>query len=206
MDYGKLLQRAWNIVVQNPYLLLLGILIALTSTSSGSGTRYNVSEEEMGRVIGGGPLLDQMEAWMGVAIAAMIGLMCLAFVIFMLIWIAQQVARGGLIAGVDDIEDDKSTSLGDAWRAGWARKWTLLGIGLVVLIPILVLDLARNSGLLRLLWRRARAAATSCLPKYSLAARCLAFWAFSASSCPSHCSSVCGASLPIAPACSKAKA
>lgn len=139
MDYSKLLQRSWNIVIQNPFLFVFGILIALTSTNAGSNSSYTLSDEEMNRFFGGAPFADQFEAWTGIAMAAIIGFMCLAFVIFIVLWIAQQVARGGLIAGVDAIAAERVTSLGDAWRAGWARKWTLLGISLVLLIPVLAL-------------------------------------------------------------------
>lgn len=146
MDYGSVLKRAWTIVQENPYLLILGIIIALTGSNAGSGSSYSVSDEQMGEVFGGAPIAEQFEAWMGVAMAAIVGLICLAFLVFLVLWLVAQVARGGLIAGVDTIEEGRSTSFVDSWRAGWARKWTLLGIGLVLLIPFLLLALVGVGG------------------------------------------------------------
>lgn len=139
MDYSKLLQRSWHIVIQNPFLLLFGFVLALTNTSAGSNYNYTLSDEEMNQTFGGAPFSGQFDIGNGIAAAALIGFMCVAFALFIVLWIAQQLARGSLIAGVDDVEANRQASLGDAWRRGWARKWTLLGISLVLLIPVLVL-------------------------------------------------------------------
>lgn len=141
MDYGKLLGRAWTILLENKYLLVLGILVALTGGNTGSSVNYQGSSGEFEEILGGAPIMEQFEAWMGVAAAAVVGLICIAFVVFLLLWAVSQVASGGLIAAVETIEDDKESSLGESWRAGWHRKWTLIGIGLVLFIPILLLIL-----------------------------------------------------------------
>ncbi|MFN2200431.1 MAG: hypothetical protein ACK2UO_04460 [Caldilineaceae bacterium] len=139
MDYGKLLQRAWTIVSGNPYLLLLGVLVALT-TSGGSSPNFNYSfsSNEMDQYFGSSGL-GRFEPWMGFAVAAVAGLICLSLLVFLVLWLLQQVARGGLIAGVDTIEQQQTASLSQAWRVGWSRKWTLVGIGLVILIPAIIL-------------------------------------------------------------------
>lgn len=149
MDYARLLRRPFDIVLQNPYLLLLGLLIALAGGTGGGGggTNYQTSTQDIERAFGSG-FADQVDAWAGVAIAAIVGLICVALVVYLLIWAASQVAVGGLVSAVDSIEDNRPSSLGLAWRAGWSRKWTLIGIGLVLLIPILLLAMLFAGGIL----------------------------------------------------------
>jgi hypothetical protein len=146
MDYGKLLQRAWQIVTQNPYLVLFGVIVAVMSGGPSSGTSYTSSGESSGQFLSDMGL-DRFEPWMGVAITAIVGLICLGIIIALVLWLLQQVARGGLIAGVDGIEQGATTSFSTSWRAGWHRKWTLVGIGLVVAIPVILLVLLGVGGL-----------------------------------------------------------
>ena len=140
MDYGALLRRAWTIVWEHKYLMVLGILAAF----SGSGiatpnVNYRTSAEEWEDALDILPGSGQFEPWTGVASVAIIALICIAFVIGLLLWAASIIARGGLIAGVDMIERGQDSTLGSAWRAGWQRGGTLIGIGLAPLIPALVL-------------------------------------------------------------------
>ena len=43
MDYGKLLTRAWNIIWEHKFLILLGVLVALGGTGGGSNVNLNLS-------------------------------------------------------------------------------------------------------------------------------------------------------------------
>lgn len=147
MDYGGLLKRALNIVKENPYLILLGIVISLTNGGGGSSSNYSMSDDQMEQIFGSGQVMEQLEAWMGFAVAAIVGLLCVLLIVFIVLWFVGQIARGGLIAGVESIEDSHGFSLGDSWRAGWHKKWTLVGIGLVLLIPVLLLILLGVGGL-----------------------------------------------------------
>ena len=42
MDYGQLLSRAWNIIWEHKFLILLGVLVALGS-AGGGGSNANFS-------------------------------------------------------------------------------------------------------------------------------------------------------------------
>ena len=53
-----------------------------------------------------------------VIIAAIVGIGCLALIIGIAIWVVSVIARGGLIAGVQQVEEQEHTSFGLAWRAG----------------------------------------------------------------------------------------
>jgi hypothetical protein len=157
MDYGNLLKRAWNIVWNNKYLLVLGLVVALTSGGSGSpgsgGDGWQPGQEERPTPseTPGGPSgfedLEDLEgilpAWAGGALALGVGvvlaLICVIGLIFLVVWAAGMIARGGLVFGVDEIETVGASTLGQAWGAGWGKAWRLIGIGLVPAIPGVVL-------------------------------------------------------------------
>ena len=134
---------AWYIVWDHKHLFVLGILAGLSGGgASSSGTNYSFSGEEAENVFGQMPSLGQFDAWMGVAVFAAIALLGMLLVVALLFWVVSQIAQGGLIAGVNRIEAGEDSSFGTAWQAGWQRALTLVGIGLVPLIPLLVLLLA----------------------------------------------------------------
>lgn len=139
MEYGKILERAANIVLQNKFLILLGILAALGSGSLGSGgggggggNGGNGNGQPFGEP-GQFPEFDPEIA--GLAIGAIIVVLCVVVLVGIALWVISTVARGGLIAGVDAIESGEKSSFGQAWRAGWQKVWTLLGIGFLPALP-----------------------------------------------------------------------
>lgn len=134
MEYGKILNRSVNIVWQNKFLIVLGILASLGNFSFGGGG---------GGGGGGNGDLGQFpefgEELTALAIGVVIALVCVALLIGIVLWAISTIARGGLIAGVDSIESGEKSSFRHAWRAGWHKAWTLLGIGLLPAIPGLFL-------------------------------------------------------------------
>jgi len=139
MDYGRIVNRSVNIVWQNKYLILLGILVSLGSGSfpggggDGSGNGNGQPFGEPGQF----PQFDGEIA--GLAVGLILTLVCVALIVGIALWVVSTIARGGLIAGVDTIESGAESSFSTAWRAGWGKAWTLLGIGLLPAIPGLVL-------------------------------------------------------------------
>jgi hypothetical protein len=131
MDYGKVLNRAVNIVWQNKYLILVGILASLGSGlfggGGGSGSSVNGN---------GAPLEDEFAA---LAVGLVIAIACVAIIVGIVLWAISTIARGGLIASVDSIESGEQSSFRQAWSAGWQKVGTLLGIGILPAIPGLVL-------------------------------------------------------------------
>lgn len=85
-----------------------------------------------------------------VALIVGIGLavLCVVLVIAVVIWVVSTVARGGLIASVDAIESGQKSSFRQAWSAGWAKLWTLLGIGILPSIPAFFLFVAGLLGVI----------------------------------------------------------
>ncbi|MGB3712906.1 MAG: hypothetical protein WA996_00595 [Candidatus Promineifilaceae bacterium] len=129
MEYGKIINRSVNIVWQNKFLILLGILVSLGSGSyggsGGGGGKGN-----------GAPLEDEIAAW---AVGLIVALACVALIVVIVFWAISTIARGGLIASVDSIESGEKSSFRQSWSAGWHRAWTLLGIGILPAIPYLIL-------------------------------------------------------------------
>lgn len=149
MEYRKIVERSVNIVWQNKYLILLGILAALGGglPGGGGGGGGGGGNGNGSGSAAPGQLPDFSDEISALAVGAIIALACVALLIGLLFWAISTVARGSLIAGVDAVESGQKSSFSDSWRAGWAKVWTLLGIGLLPGIPGLVLLLVGLAGL-----------------------------------------------------------
>jgi hypothetical protein len=159
MDFGALLRRAWDLVWNYKWLVLLGVIIALGSGSSSPNFNYPGGGGAPGPNFDFGNFnsgdfdnfdFDQLQRdlerdfqevlpGLGIVLAVLIPILCILFAIGIAIWVAAQIARGGLVAAVDTLDDGWTSSFGDAWRAGWQKGWRLVGIGLVPAIPGLLL-------------------------------------------------------------------
>ena len=78
------------------------------------------------------------ELWAAIS-GLVLGLLCLGLIIVIALWVLSVIARGGLIAGVQQVEDEGSTTFGRAWRVGAKRFWTLFGISVLTAIPMFIL-------------------------------------------------------------------
>ena len=136
MEYGKLLNRSVNIVWQNKFLIVLGILASLVNGGFNGGGGGNGNGQPIGDL---GQFPEFREEIAGLAVGAIIALVCVAVFIGIVLWAISTIARGGLIAGVDTIESGEKSSFRQAWSAGWQKAWTLLGIGILPAIPGLIL-------------------------------------------------------------------
>jgi hypothetical protein len=141
MDYGKVLSRAWQITWRWKVLWILGFLASLGSGGGGGGGGSYTTGDGQGFEGGpwSGPSLGP-EFWAPVA-GIILGLVCLGLIIAIALWIISIIARGGLIAGVQQIEEEGDTSFGQAWRAGASRFWTLFGIAVLTALPFLILGI-----------------------------------------------------------------
>lgn len=143
MEYGKIISRSASIVWQNKFLMVLGILAAIgsglfTGSGGGGGDGGNVDTGlwDPGQFSEYG---DEIAAFAAGAVLVVIALACVGLLIGIVLWIVSTVARGGLIASVDSIEDGEKSSFRLAWSAGWSKVWTLLGISLLPAIPALIM-------------------------------------------------------------------
>lgn len=153
MDYGQLFRRAANIVWQHKFLIVLGILAAFSSGSGGgnNGFQFDLDGGPQGQqwqwpegmpwgpgAPGDFPFVPELEGMSAGVPAAVILLACVALLVAAALYVLGTIARGGLIAAVDDIEEGRKSSFGEAWGAGWRRGWTLVGIGLLPAVPALI--------------------------------------------------------------------
>jgi len=137
MEYGKLFSRAWDIVWKYKFLIILGILAALTggfgSGAPGpSGAAFEGDQPHFEFDVPWGAGRHSLApVWILVIVA-------MALVVGLALWVGAPIARGGLVAGADAASREEPTSFGLAWRAGWERAWTLLGIGLIPAVVSLI--------------------------------------------------------------------
>ena len=156
MDFGEILRRAWDIVWNNKWLVIFGILIGLGgSTPSANTPDFNYQLDQNDFNDNGGfdfepgenpfddpefrEFFDETMPYAGLAGGLLIVVILVALVIGLALWFIQQIAQGGLINGVNTIDGVGTSSFGDAWRAAWQKKWQLVGVGLIPAIPGLVL-------------------------------------------------------------------
>jgi hypothetical protein len=146
MDYGQMLRRAWDIIWEHKYLILLGVIVALTGTGTASS---GINFQFDGRGFDGRfPRVPDMPQWpdlprqWGIPTAAgilVLVLIVVAIIFGLVLWVISTLAQGGLIASVDTIAAGGSSSFGAAFRAGWQKGWRLVGIGIIPAIPALLL-------------------------------------------------------------------
>ena len=118
MDYGEILGRAWQIAWREKKLWVLGFMTHLGVLGIGAMLLGEIGEEES-KLAG---LLSCLGLWIWIALV-----------------VASIYARGGLIAGVQQAEDEGSVGFRRAWQAGRKRFGTLSGIGCLTGIPLTML-------------------------------------------------------------------
>jgi hypothetical protein len=138
MDYGKVLSRAWEITWRWKVLWILGLLASLGSGFWGGGNAYST---ESGQRVELTPWFEDAMGptfWAGLG-GIILGLLCLGLLVAIALWVVSIIARGGLIAGVLQVEDTGDTSFGRAWRVGVRRFWTLFGVAVLAALPFIIL-------------------------------------------------------------------
>ncbi len=143
MDYGNTINRAVKLVWEKKYLIVLGILAALGSGAGGGGGGGGGGGDN-GQSGAFAPMSGEMTA---LVIAMIVAVVCVALLIGLAFFVISAVARGGLIAGVNDEESGIKSSFGQAWRAGWQKAGRLIGIGILPGIPGILLLLVVLFGL-----------------------------------------------------------
>ncbi len=148
MDFGATISRAFNVVLKNRALWFLGFLAAL---AGGGGASFNLPSGNfggMGTGTGSGPgeippemqrFFDMLQENIGAIIAGVAGLVCVVLVISLVLWVISTIAEGGLIGGVDQIEREGVTTLGQSWRMGASKFWPLFLMGILLALPILII-------------------------------------------------------------------
>lgn len=139
MDFGKVLGRAWEITWRWKILWVLGFLAALGQGNGGGQPNYTIDESDLQRF--GYHLGDSAQEFFALMGGLIVGLICLFLIVAIALWVVSVIARGGLIAGVQQVEEEETTSFRKAWSAGVRKFWTLFGLGILAAIPTILLIL-----------------------------------------------------------------
>lgn len=137
MDFGKVLGRAWKITWRWKILWILGFLAALGQGNGGGQYNYTFDESDFERF--GYQFGDSAEQIFALLSGVILGLICLFLIIGIALWVVSVIARGGLIAGVQQVEEEGATSFGKAWSVGVRKFWTLFGLAVLAALPMIVL-------------------------------------------------------------------
>jgi hypothetical protein len=144
MDYGKVLSRAWEITWRWKILWILGFLATLGKGGTAGNPSYTYDSSDWGGTTYGPQIPPEV-------IGLLVGAGCLVIILAIAIWVVSTIARGGLIAGVQQVEEEGSTGFGRAWRVGARRFWTLFGIGILAGLPTFILLVAGIGSLVGLI-------------------------------------------------------
>jgi hypothetical protein len=163
MDIERLFRRAWEIVWNYKWLILLGVLVVIGTSGFGNpggnrGAQFDQDgDDSEPRETDGMPdpgelnpqeffegMDENVRTFAAIAIPLIIAICGLVALCLVALWAIGRIASGALIAGVDQIEGLEPQP-GQAWSAGWNRGWRLIGIDLIVTLPFLtavLVDLA----------------------------------------------------------------
>ncbi len=146
MDIGRILSRSLEIAWRYKFLWLLGFIMALTGSGGGNPGANNNFRTSVpngtfpfpspGRNPFNFPRVDT--TW--IAAIAILAL-CFFLLFLVLVFYFRFVARGAMVATVRAAESNSHPTLGSSWREGQGYYGRLLGLGLLVNIPLIILTL-----------------------------------------------------------------
>jgi len=140
MDYGKILSRAWHIVWENKWLLVLGFLAALGSGSGSGGGRGSSNfssqapDDFASQFSNFGDVMSQMAPFI-------VMLVCFFLLLGIALWLLRLVGEAGMIASVDRIEAGEKLTLRDGFSAGVSHLKNMVGLSLILYGPFLLIGL-----------------------------------------------------------------
>ena len=143
MDYGSLLSRAWQITWKHKILWLFGILAGFGTTNfngnfgGGGGGRNAPTTPGTPPAPTFPNIPSELRDSQLVAVLAIVG--CCLLIIVIALVILGIIARGGLIGGIRMADEQDHVTFREAWNIGTHYFWRMLGIGLLLIAPAIVL-------------------------------------------------------------------
>jgi hypothetical protein len=146
MDYGRIFSRSWQLVWNNKFLLVLGFLAALgssTSSSGGSGqANFQFSESDIP------PGIEQnLERFLAALAPIAIGLLCVAFLVAIILWLVRLVSQAGLIGAAARLDAGEDVSLGSAFSEGVRYLWQMVGLNILLYLPLWIVGIVSAIGI-----------------------------------------------------------
>ena len=150
MDFGDIIKRSWKITWRYKALWVLGLFAGISGCqssggSSGGGNSFSGNEFSGGP--GGSADFERFgEVLLGM-LPLLVGLAVLMVVLGVLWWILGLAATGGLITGVNSIEEGRTRRLPELWADGFGRFWALLGLDLLLGLPVFLVAMVMLAGI-----------------------------------------------------------
>jgi hypothetical protein len=145
MDYGKLLSRAWNIIWNNKFMIVLGFLAALGAGGGGTNFNFNLGGGDFDLPPGVAQNLERMLEQMA---PLFVGLGCLVLLLGIAVWLLRLVAQAGMIDAAARIDAGEKMTFGMAFNAGLARLLPMVGLNLVLFGFFIILGIVALVGLI----------------------------------------------------------
>lgn len=143
MDFGGIIKRSWQITWRYKALWVLGIFAGVSGcsgSSSGGGSGggnsgYSGSSSS--------DFSDLTRFWERTQdyVPLIIGIGVLLFFLGIVWSVFSIAARGGLVTGVNSIEEGSERPLGELWRAGFGKFWSLVGLDIMLALPLFAVGL-----------------------------------------------------------------
>lgn len=134
MRLSEILAAAARLIWRHKALWFLGLLVALGAEYGGPGMPFvpsfgnaDLSDLSLGDV-------GAIPAWVWPTV---MGFAAVGIGVSLILLFIGLIARGGLIAGVQQIEHGDAVSIGAAWKAGAKRVWRMLGMVLTLYLPVI---------------------------------------------------------------------
>lgn len=133
MDFGYTLTKAWHLTWRNKYLLVLGFLAGLGSTTS-SSINFSFDSSDA-------PLVTEarVERFLTQYWFVLVGLGGAVILLAVVLWLIRLAAQGGLISAVSHIEAGERVGLGQAISIGMRYLMRMIGLNLLLYAPFIVL-------------------------------------------------------------------
>lgn len=142
MNYTNLFVTAWEMIKKNRFLIVLGMLVVLGSWEGGSSASQGASGSN-GELASQTALFNELPTlWQGNGMPLRtLTLIGGVLTVAVALWVLGTISRGGLIYGVDQVNRGADINFAASFQAGWKRGRTLIGIGLVSMVPLIFLFL-----------------------------------------------------------------
>lgn len=137
MDFGAIIKRSWQVTWRHKALWVLGIFAGISGCAGGGGgggggnSFGDPSSTSDFPEFPGGAMPD-FESLIPALIAFGIFVVALSIVW----WVFAIAARGALVTGVNDFEEDHRRRLSQLWGSGFSRFGSLFGLELLLRLPL----------------------------------------------------------------------